>query len=117
MSPKNKKHWRKNRKTEETAFLGFSDGSILASEKKKARELRNSPWWKKKISKGLCYYCGKKFNQSDLTMDHKIPISRGGRSEKINLVPACKECNNKKMYLLPYEWAEYMNKIKESQEY
>ena len=86
----------------------------ISREKQKARELRHSPWWKKKISEGVCYYCGRKFPPAELTMDHKIPLSRGGFSEKINIVPCCKECNNKKTYLLPTEWEEYMNELKKS---
>jgi 5-methylcytosine-specific restriction endonuclease McrA len=41
-------------------------------------------------------------------MDHIVPLIRGGKSTKGNLVPACKDCNNKKKYLLPVEWKEYM---------
>ncbi len=48
----------------------------------------------------------------ELTMDHKIPLGRGGTSEKINIVAACKECNNKKKNLLPTEWDEYMKTLK-----
>jgi len=44
-------------------------------------------------------------------MDHIIPLSRGGTSERFNIVPACKECNNRKKYLLPTEWDEYLNSI------
>jgi len=36
-------------------------------------------------------------------MDHIVPIVRGGKSVKSNVVPACKECNNKKKYLTPVE--------------
>lgn len=85
-----------------------------SNEKQKAREIRHSQWWKNIISDGKCYYCGKKFSPEELTMDHKIPISRGGKSEKNNLVPACKECNNKKKYLLPIEWEEYISNLKNS---
>lgn len=88
----------------------------IEAEKRKARELRNSAWWKRKISSGKCYYCGKTFPPSELTMDHRIPIARGGLSEKENLVPACKECNNKKKYLLPTEWDEYMEGLKNNNE-
>lgn len=91
----------------------FGDDSLLKKEKRKARELRNSPWWRKKIAPGICHYCGRKFSPSELTMDHKIPLARGGTSEKMNLVPACKECNNKKKYLLPTEWEEYMNSLRQ----
>ena len=45
-------------------------------------------------------------------MDHKIPLSRGGTSDRINIVPACKECNTKKKYLLPWEWEEYLKTLK-----
>jgi len=87
------------------------DGDIK-KEKQKARELRHTPWWKKKISSGVCYYCGRIFKPPELTMDHKIPLSRGGKSEKNNLVPACKDCNNRKKYLLPSEWDEYLKGFK-----
>jgi len=86
--------------------------AISSREKSIARELKDSSWWRSKIASGKCYYCGGIFKPSELTMDHKIPISRGGTSEKINIVPACKECNNKKKYMLPVEWDEYMNRLK-----
>jgi 5-methylcytosine-specific restriction endonuclease McrA len=41
-------------------------------------------------------------------MDHVVPLIRGGRSRRGNVVPACKECNNKKKSLLPVEWEEYL---------
>ena len=81
----------------------YTENQAIAAEKRKARDLRNSSW---------CYYCGRTFPPDELTMDHKIPLARGGKSEKINIVPACKECNNKKKYLLPTEWDEYMESLK-----
>lgn len=88
---------------------------VIRREKDKARKLRDSAWWKRKRSTGICYYCGKKFPPSELTMDHVIPVSRGGRSVKENLVPCCKECNNKKKYLLPMEWTEYLESLRGGQ--
>jgi len=44
-------------------------------------------------------------------MDHVLPLSRGGKSRKGNIVPACKECNNNKKYLLPIEWEEYLETL------
>ncbi len=44
-------------------------------------------------------------------MDHLVPLGRGGKSVKGNLVPACKDCNNKKKTMLPLEWDEYMRTI------
>ena len=88
-------------------FISVDDGEIKR-QKAKARELRQSQWWKNLRGQGVCHYCKKRFNASELTMDHLIPISRGGKSVKGNLVPACKECNNKKKYLLPVEWDDFV---------
>lgn len=44
-------------------------------------------------------------------MDHIVPLSRGGRSVKGNVVPACKTCNSKKKELLPMEWDAYLSGI------
>jgi len=46
-------------------------------------------------------------------MDHIVPMSRGGKSTRGNVVPACKACNNKKKYMLPIEWEEYLETLKE----
>lgn len=84
------------------------DEADLKREKAKAREIRNSQWWKRRLAKGTCFYCGVRKAPGELTMDHIVPISRGGRSTKGNLVPCCKECNNRKQHLLPMEWDEYL---------
>ena len=86
---------------------------VIRKEKEKARRLRNSAWWMKKTHKGVCYYCNCKVGQANLTMDHVVPLSRGGKSKKGNIVPACKECNNRKKYLLPIEWEEYLKALSE----
>ncbi len=93
-------------------FNHYIDDDDLAREKRRARELRHSVWWRRKIASGVCHYCGRKFHPRELTMDHRVPLARGGRSEKINIVTCCKECNSKKKYLLPTEWEEYMRGIK-----
>ena len=80
------------------------DPQVIKREKAIARDLRQSQWWKNLRGKGICYYCKKATAPKDLTMDHKIPLSRGGKSTKGNLVSACKQCNNQKKYLLPVEW-------------
>ncbi len=81
----------------------IKDKQYIAREKAKARELRQSQWWKNEIVRGICHYCGEKFKSSELTMDHVVPISRGGKSTKGNIVPCCKECNNKKKYMTPVD--------------
>jgi len=92
-------------------FVPLADEKQIRIEKEKARKMRQSGWWRRKCVNGICYYCRKKFKASELTLDHIIPIIRGGRSVKENMVPCCKECNNKKRYLLPMEWKEYMESL------
>ena len=83
----------------------------LKKERRKARELRDSQWWKRRLAKGVCYYCGRPTPLKQLTMDHIVPISRGGKSTKGNVAPCCKECNNAKKQLLPMEWEQYLKQF------
>jgi DNA-directed RNA polymerase subunit RPC12/RpoP len=48
----------------------------------------------------VCQYCGSK---DDLTLDHVMPKSRGGRTTWDNLTTACRRCNSKKGDLTPEE--------------
>jgi 5-methylcytosine-specific restriction endonuclease McrA len=41
-----------------------------------------------------CAYCGKKFNRNDLTLDHIVPKSHGGKNGWRNTISSCKRCNN-----------------------
>lgn len=43
-----------------------------------------------------CQYCYQKFSEKRLTVDHVIPLSKGGRHEWTNVVAACTTCNNRK---------------------
>jgi len=84
-------------------FYSPVDQAHLKRERAKSRELRNSQWWKQKLAQGLCYYCEKKFEKSDLTMDHILALGRGGSSNKGNVVVCCKSCNSKKSHKTPAE--------------
>jgi 5-methylcytosine-specific restriction protein A len=74
-------------------------------EKAKAKVLRESIWWRQILGKGKCYHCEKSFKADELTMDHLIPIARGGKSDKKNCVPSCKPCNTEKGYKTRAEMA------------
>ena len=50
-----------------------------------------------------CQYCGKKFPTPELSLDHVIPRSRGGRTSWENLVCSCTRCNARKGGRLPEE--------------
>ena len=79
------------------------DERHIKREREKARELRKSSYFQELLRKGVCHYCGGKFPPEELTMDHIVPVVRGGKSTKGNVVVCCKECNNKKKYLTPVE--------------
>jgi len=83
----------------------------LRRERQKARELRRSQWWNNRIATGLCHYCGGHFVPVELTLDHVVPLVRGGRSSKGNCVAACKDCNTRKRDMLPTEWQEYLDNL------
>lgn len=57
---------------------------------KRAAEMRNRP----------CTYCGKDGG----TVDHVIPLSRGGKDHWTNMVPCCEPCNSEKSNKLLGEW-------------
>jgi 5-methylcytosine-specific restriction endonuclease McrA len=50
-----------------------------------------------------CQYCGKQFPSEDLTYDHVIPKSGGGRTKWANIVTSCIKCNRKKGGRTPAE--------------
>lgn len=75
----------------------------MKRERAKAQELKKSGWWKSIVAKGICHYCEKKFKSAELTMDHVVPIARGGLSVKGNVVPACRECNASKKLDTPVD--------------
>ncbi len=50
-----------------------------------------------------CQYCGGRFSANELTFDHLVPRSRGGRTCWTNIVTACAGCNVRKGNRLPEE--------------
>ena len=51
-----------------------------------------------------CFYCGSIERQ---TIDHVVPIARGGTDSIGNLVTACKACNSQKRDMTIMEWRKY----------
>jgi 5-methylcytosine-specific restriction endonuclease McrA len=48
-----------------------------------------------------CFYCA---SRPATTLDHVIPLNRGGTNYEGNLVPACRSCNSSKRDWLLIEW-------------
>jgi 5-methylcytosine-specific restriction endonuclease McrA len=57
-----------------------------------------------------CGYCNKKLSSSTGTVDHLVPQSRGGKNTWLNVVAACKDCNNNKDNMSVKEFEKKHNK-------
>jgi 5-methylcytosine-specific restriction protein A len=80
-----------------------TDPARLRREREKARQLRKSPWWNQQTQRGICHYCEGRFPPAQLTLDHVVPLARGGTSTRGNCVPACRKCNQEKKLETPVE--------------
>ena len=69
----------------------------------------------------ICMYCGSHFSRGELTRDHVLPLSRGGKDIWVNVVTACLHCNIRKggrtpqqagmpLLAVPYKpsWVEHL---------
>lgn len=66
----------------------------------------------------FCVYCGVSYN---LTIDHILPVSKGGTNDPKNLVRACADCNGSKHDKLFIDWYNrhkgYINTLEEILDY
>lgn len=87
-----------------------SRGAIRLTSRERRELLR--------LSNGKCYHCGAALKWGPLarmsanyrkdpqwfTVDHLVPVSRGGKTEPGNIVASCLRCNSEKGKLLVSEW-------------
>ena len=59
---------------------------------------------------GMCQYCLKKFSRAELTIDHVIPRTQGGKSTWDNVVCCCIDCNRKKGGRTPLQAGMKLNR-------
>lgn len=69
-------------------------------------ELLTEVQWHERLEQydGRCAYCGEKCD--DLTLDHIIPLSKGGKHSIANVVPACPHCNYSKQASTAEQWQQ-----------
>lgn len=65
-------------------------------------ELKDS-WLSRDINPDACRYCGISLTDRRRTVDHVIPLTRGGEHARANLVPCCQPCNSSKNARTPDE--------------
>jgi 5-methylcytosine-specific restriction enzyme A len=80
-----------------------TDPARLKRERQAAKDYKKTPDWKQKIAKGMCHHCGDIFDPKDLTLDHLMPLARGGSTHPSNCVPACRSCNQAKKLESPLD--------------
>ncbi|ARN73464.1 HNH endonuclease [Oceanicoccus sagamiensis] len=116
-------HGGYNRVTDKRSVIELP--SIIACGGEKLARVKNKPPLSNRAlferDNNQCMYCGHFFSAKELTRDHIIPSSRGGRDVWENVVAACRRCNQHKgnrklhetrleLYALPYRPnpAEYL---------
>ena len=80
-----------------------TDPKRLRKERENGQKLKKTRWWLDQLNRGICHYCEKKFGAGELTMDHVVPLARGGTTAKGNVVPACRNCNQRKRLHTPVD--------------
>lgn len=80
-----------------------TDPARLKKEREKAKKLKDTQWWRTLLNQGVCHYCENRFEPKQLTMDHIVPLARGGSSTQGNIVPSCRDCNRDKKLDTPVD--------------
>jgi len=75
-------------------------GKFISKEKIRGMEIPNYSLvdWRDAMLQfhGSCAFCGKpegRARKDKLDRDHLIPLSKGGKTERNNIIPACRRCN------------------------
>lgn len=63
---------------------------------------------------GLCAYCGQRRQLKRMTVDHIIPLSKGGTNDIDNLQCTCRKCNGLKEDMLPSEFTVFIQNMLEN---
>ena len=91
------------------------DPEVVATRRNKSIRRGKPKGWLDELcelQRWACYYCKRSMSRKErknpnlvATLDHMLPISRGGRNQRDNLVAACLECNRKKGAMTAEEFA------------
>lgn len=92
-------HGGMSRMTGQRSFLDFNTiiavkGEVAKGHASRIPTLTNRSLFRR--DQQMCAYCGDVFHVEDLTRDHIIPRSRGGKDQWVNVVTACGVCNKRK---------------------
>lgn len=99
-------HGGLNRVTEQRSYIDVHSIVAVKGVDKNFRVRAIPPLTNKELfrrDQHVCLYCGREFKTHELTRDHVIPRSRGGKNTWTNVVAACRRCNHYKGDRLPNE--------------
>jgi 5-methylcytosine-specific restriction endonuclease McrA len=65
--------------------------------------LKKKTWFLQAKHRGICQSCQTQTDPSELTLDHIVPLSRGGQNTRGNLRVVCRSCNQKKGMSTPFD--------------
>lgn len=89
------RRWRKRNRDKVKLYHKMSKARRRAKVREARGSFNGSDWLERlALFNYRCVYCGSK--RRKLTVDHWIPLSRGGTNSKGNIVPACSPCNSHK---------------------
>ena len=78
----------------------YKNIAVVGIKKNDRKVRRRTKGYSKKFlqkhSDTNCIYCKTKLNPENSSVDHIIPISKGGNNSQLNLVVVCRECNNER---------------------
>ena len=105
-----------NKCTVETAEKLLQSNKAVKVGKLKIKLMyKGTRWLKneiKKRDKYRCYICGRLLDDKEVTLDHIIPKSRGGKDTFDNLATCCFECNNLKADMSLEEFEFFIELLK-----
>lgn len=96
-------------------YKGFIKTYMVHYEQDQSSNRKQNPETKKRYVydkfKGRCYLCGDKVRYSDVTIDHILPLAKGGINDIDNLACCCRKCNMMKGSLTMKEFVGRAIKI------
>lgn len=64
-----------------------------------------------KRADGCCQLCGRRITINDFTVDHIVPLGRGGNNDMSNVQAVCKVCNQFKANIYPEQFVDRITEI------
>lgn len=89
-------------------IIAVAGSDIMASIQRDVYPLTHENTLLFKRDRNICGYCGDQFSRRDLTRDHILPRSKGGKDIWENCVTACRHCNHTKGARTPEQWGKQL---------